>query len=97
MRSHNFTSPDQKCTFCARAKSSGCVREHGAYCRQTFPHADIELGPELVLDNPASIKAFATAYRQQKRPLHVLINNAGANYMSEGSTANGIPLLTQVT
>ena len=50
-----------------------------------------------MLDNPASIRAFATAYRQQKRPLHVLINNAGANYMSEGSTANGIPLLTQVT
>ena len=49
-----------------------------------------------MLDNPASIRAFATAYKQQKRPLHVLINNAGANYMSEGSTANGIPLLTQV-
>ena len=49
-----------------------------------------------MLDNPASIRAFATAYRQQKRPLHVLVNNAGANYMSEGSTADGIPLLTQV-
>ncbi|CAK0787703.1 hypothetical protein CVIRNUC_010925 [Coccomyxa viridis] len=64
--------------------------------RQAFPHADVELGPELMLDNPESIRAFATAYRQQKRPLHVLINNAGANYMSEGCTADGIPLLTQV-
>ena len=49
-----------------------------------------------MLDNPESIRAFATAYRQQKRPLHVLINNAGANYMSEDCTADGIPLLTQV-
>ena len=65
-------------------------------CRSSFPEAIVEVGPELRLDDMASIRAFADTYRMQQRPLHVLINNAGANYVSEGVTANGIPLLTQV-
>lgn len=65
-------------------------------CRSAFPEAVVEVGPELRLDDAASIRAFADSYRKQQRPLHVLINNAGANYISEGVTANGVPLLTQV-
>jgi len=64
--------------------------------RESFPEAQVEVGPELKLDDLASIRAFANSYRKQQRPLHVLVNNAGANYMSEGLTAEGVPLLTQV-
>ena len=56
----------------------------------------MEVGPELRLEDAASIRAFAATYRRQPRPLHVLVNNAGANYMSDGVTADGVPLLTQV-
>ena len=56
----------------------------------------MEVGPELRLDDAASIRAFVDTYRRQQRPLHVLVNNAGANYMSDGVTADGVPLLTQV-
>lgn len=56
----------------------------------------MEVGPELRLDDAASIRAFADTYRKQQRPLHVLVNNAGANYISDGVTADGVPLLTQV-
>ena len=64
--------------------------------RESFPKAQVEVGPELRLDDLASIRAFANTYRKQQRTLHVLVNNAGANYMSEGLTAEGVPLLTQV-
>lgn len=65
-------------------------------CRSSFPEAAVELGPALRLDSQASIRAFADTYRKQQRPLHVLINNAGANYISDRLTDEGIPLLTQV-
>ncbi|CAL5224486.1 g7180 [Coccomyxa viridis] len=64
--------------------------------RKAFPEAVVEVGPELRLDDAASIRAFADTYRKQQRPLHVLVNNAGANYISDGVTADGVPLLTQV-
>lgn len=56
----------------------------------------MEVGPKLELAQPSSIRSFAAQYQKQKRPLHVLVNNAGANYLSEGVTEDGVPLLTQV-
>lgn len=64
--------------------------------RQVRPGAQVEVGPKLELAQPSSIRSFAAQYQKQKRPLHVLVNNAGANYLSEGVTEDGVPLLTQV-
>ncbi len=61
------------------------------------PGATVEVGPKLELAQPSSIRNFAAQYQRQKRPLHVLVNNAGANYLSEGVTEDGVSLLTQVT
>lgn len=56
----------------------------------------MEVGPPLEMGQPSSIRAFARHYTSAKRPLHVLVNNAGANYLSERLTEEGVPLLTQV-
>ena len=45
---------------------------------------------------PSSIRAFVRHYTTKGQPLHVLVNNAGANYLSERLTEEGVPLLTQV-
>ena len=42
-------------------------------------------------------RRFATAYQQQQRPLHVLVNNAGANYMPESYTHQGVGILCQAS
>jgi len=60
------------------------------------PGANVEVGPKLELAQPSSIRSFAAQYQKQNRPLHVLVNNAGANYLSEGVSEDGVPLLTQV-
>lgn len=60
------------------------------------PGANVEVGPKLELAQPSSIRSFAKEFQKQKRPLHVLVNNAGANYMSDGLSEEGVPLLTQV-
>ena len=78
------------------SQARNSLQNYHPLCRCAFPAAIVEVGPELKLDDAASIRAFADTYRKQERPLHVLVNNAGANYMSEGVTADGIPLLTQV-
>ncbi|EIE19074.1 NAD(P)-binding protein [Coccomyxa subellipsoidea C-169] len=58
--------------------------------------SSLAVGPKLELAQPSSIRSFATQYQKQNRPLHVLVNNAGANYLSEGLSEDGVPLLTQV-
>ena len=54
------------------------------------------MGPHLDLSSPESVRAFAQAFRAQERPLHVLVNNAGANYLPDGATEAGVPNLVQV-
>ncbi|CAL8464655.1 g4190 [Coccomyxa elongata] len=71
-------------------------QDTAAMIRQVHPGAKVEVGPKLELAQPSSIRSFAAQYQKQKRPLHVLVNNAGANYMSEGVTEDGVSLLTQV-
>ena len=68
----------------------------GLLRRQQHAHAAVEVGPRLDLADAGSIRAFAATFRAQRRPLHVLVNNAGANYVSDALTPAGVPLLTQV-
>ncbi len=42
-------------------------------------------------------RKFATTYQQQQRPLHILVNNAGANYMPESYTSQGVGILCQAS
>ena len=64
--------------------------------REQCPHADVVVGPRLNLAEPESIAAFANSVVQSKRPLHVLVNNAGANYLNPWRTPQGVPGLCQV-
>ena len=64
--------------------------------REQYPDAIIEVG-HLDLACPDSVRAFAEVFNAHgTRPLHVLVNNAGANYLSDGATAAGVPDLVQV-
>ncbi|DBA88373.1 TPA: hypothetical protein ACH3X2_004873 [Trebouxia sp. C0005] len=64
--------------------------------RAAQPGANVVVGPALDLSQPNSIKKFAKTYQQQQRPLHILVNNAGANYMPESYTSQGVGILCQV-
>lgn len=42
-------------------------------------------------------RKFVQEYEEENRPLHLLVNNAGANYMPEAYTNEGVPQITQVS
>ncbi len=54
------------------------------------------MGPALDLGSTASVRSFARAEGGAGRPLHVLVNNAGANYLPRGRTGDGYCTLAQV-
>lgn len=55
------------------------------------------VGPPLNLESPASIRDFAANYAANGWPLHVLVNNAGMNYVGEPwYTPSGIGGVCQV-
>lgn len=58
--------------------------------------AQVVVGPALDLESLASVRSFAAAWEASKRPLHVLVNNAGANYLVESYTPEGVARLAQV-
>lgn len=61
------------------------------------PTAKIIVGPQLDLTDQDSVHNFAAAYKSNKWPLHVLINNAGTNHWGEPFyTKQGIGGLCQV-
>ncbi len=64
--------------------------------RRQHPHADVSVGPPLDLGSLLSVRAFAGAVGGRDRPLHVLVNNAGANYLPRGFTPEGVCTLAQV-
>jgi NAD(P)-dependent dehydrogenase (short-subunit alcohol dehydrogenase family) len=69
-----------------------------AEIRHFNPGADIQVGPRLDLTSPDSVEEFARKFKETGRPLHVLINNAGANYTGEPwFTREGVGGQCQVT
>lgn len=54
----------------------------------------VELGPVLDLKSLDSIRSFAKEIGN--RPIHLLVNNAGVNYV-EGMTDEGVPIVCQVS
>ena len=64
--------------------------------RDTTPGAKVIIPGPLDLAQPASIHKFVDTYRQQRYPLHLLVNNAGAAYRREWYTPEGVAGLTQV-
>lgn len=75
--------------------------------RRRHPHADVSVGPPLDLGSTDSVRAFASSIGggggggggrapEHPQPLHVLVNNAGANYLPRGHTPEGVCTLAQV-
>lgn len=65
------------------------------------------VGPPLDLGSLDSVRTFVSSLNgdggggrrgggTQPRPLHVLVNNAGANYLPRGKTPEGVCTLAQV-
>ncbi|KAK9804909.1 hypothetical protein WJX72_011450 [[Myrmecia] bisecta] len=67
-----------------------------AEIRECHPGSQVEVGPPLDLEKLDSIRKFAAAYQEQRRPLHILVNNAGANIKSKWHTPEGIAGLVQI-
>lgn len=59
-------------------------------------HGDIRNNKNVIITCQVFCRHFAASYKEQGRPLHVLVNNAGANYMPERHTEQGVGLLCQV-
>ncbi|KAK9820704.1 hypothetical protein WJX74_009939 [Apatococcus lobatus] len=70
-------------------------REAEAWIRSQHPGCDVQLGPKLDMASLASIRNFAAQYKEQKWPLNILVNNAGANYRKRWFTPEGIVGLCQ--
>ncbi|KAK9867470.1 hypothetical protein WJX84_002915 [Apatococcus fuscideae] len=70
-------------------------REAEAWIRLQHPGCDVQLGPKLDMSSLASIRNFAARFKEQKWPLNVLVNNAGANYKKRWFTPEGIVGLCQ--
>mmetsp|Transcript_17223 Transcript_17223/g.51526 ORF Transcript_17223/g.51526 Transcript_17223/m.51526 type:complete len:367 (-) Transcript_17223:59-1159(-) len=64
--------------------------------RKHHPGADVRVGAPLDLGSAASIRAFVHAEGGPGKPLHVLVNNAGANYLPRRRTNDGFCTLAQV-
>ena len=54
------------------------------------------VGPPLDLASMDSVRRFAKAWDAEGRPLHIMVNNAGTNYLNEEYTADGVTILAQV-
>ena len=65
-------------------------------CREKYPSAELLIPAKLDLAEPASIRAFAKAYRAQHLSCHILINNAGATNLKGFFTSEGVFGLPQV-
>lgn len=42
-------------------------------------------------------RTFVQEYEKEGHPLHLLVNNAGANFMPEAYTIEGVPQIIQVS
>ncbi|GAQ86264.1 dehydrogenase [Klebsormidium nitens] len=69
--------------------------EAAADIREAVPGADVE-AMLLDLRTLASIRDFATKFKEKKRPLHILVNNAGAVLSREWYTEQGVGGSAQV-
>ncbi|DBB18667.1 TPA: hypothetical protein ACH3X3_000279 [Trebouxia sp. C0006] len=86
----------QGATVVLACRNLDAARDCADEIRAAQPAANVVVGPALDLSQPNSIRKFATTYQQQQRPLHILVNNAGANYMPESYTSQGVGILCQV-
>lgn len=86
----------QGATVLLACRNLDSARSCAADIRVAHPEADVVVGPALDLARPDSIRQFAEAFQHQKRPLHILVNNAGANYLPESYTDEGVGVLCQV-
>jgi NAD(P)-dependent dehydrogenase (short-subunit alcohol dehydrogenase family) len=62
-------------------------REAAASLRSEFSHADVTVLP-LDLSSLASVRSFAATFLATGRPLHLLVNNAGANWWGNDATVH---------
>ncbi|KAI7837586.1 hypothetical protein COHA_008599 [Chlorella ohadii] len=67
-----------------------------ARIKQKYPDADVVKGPLMDFGDPASVRGFAAEYKRQGRPLHMLVNNAGAYTTTKHQTKEGVAELCQV-
>ncbi|GBG71498.1 hypothetical protein CBR_g8914 [Chara braunii] len=57
--------------------------------------ADV-MAMKLDLGSQSSVREFAKSFKALRKPLHVLVNNAGANFRSESRTEGGVGISAQV-
>jgi hypothetical protein len=67
-----------------------------ARIKQKYPDADVAAGPLIDFGDPTSIRGFAAEFKRQGRPLHILVNNAGAYTTTKHRTKEGVAELCQV-
>lgn len=88
-------------------RDTAAAEAAAADIRRRHPHADVSVGPPLDLGSTDSVRAFASSVggggssgggraSGHPEPLHVLVNNAGANYLPQGRTPEGVCTLAQV-
>ncbi|KAK9809586.1 hypothetical protein WJX73_004402 [Symbiochloris irregularis] len=64
--------------------------------RSLHPDANVIVGPvPLNTARPDSVREYAQALNDSKQVLHILVNNAGANYKNPWKTADGVAGLVQ--
>lgn len=83
-------------TVILAARNATLCAETAAEIKQRAgPSAKVEVGPPLDLSDNKSVRAFAKTILESKRPVNVLINNAGTNAMKEWTTPEGCGGLAQ--
>ena len=78
-----------KVVIACRSESSG--NEAVANIKKEFPSGDVTFLP-LDLASIASIRAFASAYKNTGKPLDILINNAGVAWWPLSYTSDGLEM-----
>lgn len=67
-----------------------------ALIKGRHPEADVKVGPELDLKSLDGVRSFVKEFEKQDLPLHILVNNAGANFSKPWYTAEKVTGLVQV-
>uniref|UniRef100_A0A061SEA7 Ww domain-containing oxidoreductase n=1 Tax=Tetraselmis sp. GSL018 TaxID=582737 RepID=A0A061SEA7_9CHLO len=78
------------------ARNSSKAEDVAELIRKRHQGAQVEVGPELDLKSLDSVRNFAAEYEAKGKPLHILVNNAGANFSRPWRTAEEVTGLVQV-
>mmetsp|Transcript_29231 Transcript_29231/g.73454 ORF Transcript_29231/g.73454 Transcript_29231/m.73454 type:complete len:347 (-) Transcript_29231:618-1658(-) len=78
------------------ARNRQKAEDTAALIKGRHPGADVKVGPELDLKSLDGVRSFVKEFEKQDVPLHILVNNAGANFSKPWTTAEKVTGLVQV-